>query len=198
LIARGSESALHIWRGLLAYVVYSYVLYAFFIHFNRLFLVYTGALAFSFYALVASLATQSVPLPASLPRARLAITALTVSALLFALLWLSEIVPANLAEVTPASLEEVGLIVNPVHVLDLAFVLPAMAIAAALLRNRRPAGYLLAVPLLVFAVMMGIAIEFMFIAMGELGPGAAIMGVIVVLSALAAFRLLRDLQHQNV
>lgn len=195
LVARGSSSALHIWRGLLLYVVYSYVLYAFFIHFNRWFLCYVGALGLAFYALAASISVHTAPLPARLPRTRFAQAVLTGSALLFALMWLSQIVPANIMGSVPGGLDDVGLVVNPVHVLDLALVLPAMLIAARLLHKRRPSGYLLAPPILVFAVVMGIAIEFMFYFQANSGveiviPAAIVMGLIVVLSALALLSLL--------
>jgi hypothetical protein len=51
-VAKGSVRALLVWLGLLVYIVYSYVLYAFFVHFNRLFLVYTAVLGLAFWALV--------------------------------------------------------------------------------------------------------------------------------------------------
>lgn len=195
LVARGSSTALHIWRGLLLYVIYSYLLYAFFIHFNRWFLFYVGALGLAFYGLAASISVHTVPLPAPLPRARFAQAVLTGSALLFALMWLSQIVPAALTGGVPGGLEDVGLVVNPVHVLDLALVLPAMLIAARLLRKGRPSSHLLAPPILVFAVVMGIAIEFMFYFQAGNGveivmSAAIVMGLIVVLSAVALLSLI--------
>src|SRR5262245_44773179 len=51
LAGRGSLRAWLVWLGLLFYVLYSYVLYAFFVHFNRLFLVYVSVLGLSFWAL---------------------------------------------------------------------------------------------------------------------------------------------------
>ena len=51
--------------------------------------------------------------------------------------------------------------VNPVHVLDLALVLPGMMATSVMLSRRRPAGYLFTVPLLVFSAVMGVAIEAM-------------------------------------
>src|SRR5688500_16350163 len=50
--SRGSKRALLVWAGVLVYLGYSYTLYAFFIHFNALFLVYTAALSLSFYLLI--------------------------------------------------------------------------------------------------------------------------------------------------
>jgi hypothetical protein len=202
-LVRGSQPALHVWRGLLLYVLYSYILYAFFIHFNQLFLAYVGALGFSFYALASSLAKHRVSLPEPLPRARFARAVLMASAVLFAAMWLSQIVPANLTGSVPGGLQDVGLVVNPVHVLDLALILPAMIIAATMLRTRRAAGYLLAVPVLVFAVVMGGAIEFMFLVQWRRGmeivvPAVVVMGAAVLASALAAWRLLRRLPSEGL
>ena len=54
--SRGSKPALLVWAGVLVYLAYSYTLYAFFIHFNALFLVYTAALGLSFYLLAFGIA----------------------------------------------------------------------------------------------------------------------------------------------
>src|SRR5689334_24256856 len=53
--SRGSVRAFLVWQGLLLYLAYSYVLYAFFVHFGPLFLVDVSALGLSFYALVGSI-----------------------------------------------------------------------------------------------------------------------------------------------
>jgi hypothetical protein len=63
----------------------------------------------------------------------------------FRCLWLSDIIPALLQDRTPVVLEEVGLPVNPVHVLDLAFFLPAMACVSILLWRKKALGFVLAV-----------------------------------------------------
>ena len=51
---RGSTRASLVTLGLLIYVVYSYILYAFFIHFGSWFLVYVAVLGLSTYALFGS------------------------------------------------------------------------------------------------------------------------------------------------
>ena len=51
---RGSTRASLVTLGLLIYVVYSYILYAFFIHFGPWFLVYVAVLGLSTYALFGS------------------------------------------------------------------------------------------------------------------------------------------------
>jgi hypothetical protein len=45
---------------------------------------------------------------------------------LFALIWLSEIVPALFRGAPPPSVVEAGLLTNPVHVLDLSLLLPGL------------------------------------------------------------------------
>jgi hypothetical protein len=179
---------------LLLYVIYSYVLYAFFIHFNRLFLIYIGALACAFYAFVGSLAGNARP-PIEERKFTLASNVLIACSILFALLWLTEIVPALLRDTAPPSLAEVGLIVNPVHVLDLAFVLPAMLVTALLLRRRHALGVLLATPILTFSVVMGIAIELMFFFLRRAGlpaplAPAFIMAIVILATAWAASSIL--------
>ena len=58
-----------------------------------------------------------------------------------------------------------GAPVDPVHVLDLAFILPGMIVTAVALRKRKPLGLLFAAPLLTFsAAEMGITILSMFLA----------------------------------
>ena len=96
----------------------------------------------------------------------------------------------------PPSLAEAGLPTNPVHVLDLAIVLPAMIVTGVLLRRRRPLGLLLAPVLLVFAVAMGVAIlvMFAFYALHHLPvplPAVVVVAAIVILSGVCAWRLWR-------
>ena len=53
-VNKGSVKAFLVWSGVLLYLIYAYVIYAFDVHFNRLFLVYVAILGLSFYALVGS------------------------------------------------------------------------------------------------------------------------------------------------
>ena len=90
---------------------------------------------------------------------------LVVNGLLFAFLWLLEIFNSLRAGVIPPSGGDLGFVINPVHVLDLGFILPAMIIVASLLYKRRVNGYLFAVPIITFAVTMGLAIVSMVLMM---------------------------------
>ncbi|HEY6033940.1 MAG TPA: hypothetical protein VIV58_06760 [Kofleriaceae bacterium] len=158
----GSRRARIATAGLLLYTAYAFAIYAFAVHFNALFLVYCAVLGGSTFALVATvreLAADHSPswFAAGAP---LRATYVTLYALagVFGALWLAQIVPALLAGRDPAGLAETGLVVNPVHVLDLALVLPAMVVVATGLRHGRPLALVLAPVLLVFAVMMVITI----------------------------------------
>jgi hypothetical protein len=191
LMAGGSERALLVWLGLLLYVIYSYLLYAFFVHFNRLFLVYVSALGLAFWAFVGAACSVSLDrLSSVFDRSRRYAAAalyLMASGVLFAALWLSDIVPAVAAGTAPDDVVEVGLPVNPIHVLDLAFVLPAMIVTSVLLWKRSPFGVLFAVPLMTFAAAMGAAIIGMSVVMSGRGLAepTAVVVMFVVLIAIA-------------
>lgn len=144
---RGSLRAYLALLGALAFTVYNYAIYAFSIHFGPLFLVWIAVLGLSLFALVGGLCT----LPETPVMNRFAGRAMPVAAwflmgvaALFALLWLGEIVPDLLAGNTPRSATDWNLPTNPVHVLDLAFFLPAVFASGALLLRRHPLGYLTA------------------------------------------------------
>jgi hypothetical protein len=86
--------------------------------------------------------------------------------------------------------------VNPIHVLDLALVLPAMAATGVLLWMNRPPGFLFAVPLLMFGVAMDIAIIAMAITMvrnrvsDSYGP-AVFIGVLLFASTFLLLKYLK-------
>jgi hypothetical protein len=162
-VARKSRVALVVLAGVLIYVEYSFILYALAMHFNALFLVYCAALGVGFYCLLdvglyLSLHDGSAWFAATRRRTRTVGWFLIAIAVVFAALWLSAIIPALRDGQPPAALAEAGLITNPVHVLDLAIVLPGLAISGALLLARRPSGFLLAPIMLVFNVAMTVAI----------------------------------------
>src|SRR4029453_13084233 len=127
----GSLRAVLVVLGLLIYLVYSYVLYAFFVHFNLQFPIYVATLGTSFWALVGIVHDVRHDQIRELFEGTTGggqSVYLMISALLFGVLWMSSIASSIMSGDTPRELVEVGLTVNPVHVLDLAFVLPAMVV----------------------------------------------------------------------
>jgi len=200
--ARGSLRAVLVLLGLLFYVIYSYVLYAFFVHFNALFPIYVAVLGLSFYASVGMLMEMDSIAVRSLfaaKRGRAASAYLMASGVAFAILWLASIASAIAAGGTPPDVIEAGLPVNPVHVLDLAFVLPGMIVTSVLLWRRRPFGFLLAVPLTTFAAAMCLAIVGMMLFMRTRGlpaPAALIAGLVVASGLAVALTI--DLLRPSV
>jgi len=189
-----------VWLGSLVYFIYAFAIYAFGVHFGSLFLAYVAVLGLSFHAFAGTLAALDVAaVTAPLrdhPARNGAGNLLIAISVMFAGLWLAEDVPHVLANTPPPSLAETGLLTNPVHVLDLAIVLPAMIVAGVQTKRRRPWGLLLAPALLVFTVAMGFAILALFAMSAAHGlpvaaPAVVMVAAVVLLGGGFAVRLLR-------
>jgi hypothetical protein len=187
LAGRGSDRARLVWLGVLTYLVYTYLIYAFHVRFNPLFLVYVALLGLSLYALIGGLATTDFAAVrarfAGRTPVRTASVLLAALAVLFYLAWLGEVVPALLEGSMPQSVADAGTPTGAAHVLDMAWILPAMLLTAVWLWRRRPAGYVLAGVLLAFASLMTLAITAMMVAMNLYGEPvgfgmAALFGVL--------------------
>lgn len=181
---RGSLRAYLAWLGVIAYSAYSYLLYAGWVHFGGLFPLYVLTFGLSTYVLIGGLAAldparvrAAFPAP-GVPRG--VGTVLVALGGLFALLWLSEIVPALLTGSVPEALVVAGLSSNPVWVLDLGIVLPGMILAGWSLRRGRPLGHLLAAPLLAFGVVMSVAIVGIFVALSAVGEPVAVVPALMI------------------
>ena len=185
--------------GCLLYFVYAFAIYAFGVHFGALFLAYVAVLGLSFHAFAGTLAALDVaavvvPLHDHPGRTGAGYLLIAIG-VLFAGLWLGEDVPHVLANTPPPGLAEAGLLTNPVHVLDLAIVLPAMIVAGVQMKRQRPWGLFMAPVLLVFTVTMGVAILALFAMSAAHGlpvavPALGAVAAIVLLSGGAAVRLL--------
>ena len=205
LVNKGSVKAFLVWSGVLLYLIYAYVIYAFDIHFNRLFLVYVAILGLSFYALVSLVIHLRLDeLKASFSatsKARAVSVFLLVLGILFYLLWFSEEIPALLTGQIPPSVTTANVPTNPVHVLDLGLYLPAMIITAVLLWRRKLVGFLLAGPLLVFSILTGTAILAIFLVMSTRGMPTSIaveafFAIIIVVSLVLSVLYVREVKEQ--
>lgn len=139
--------------GVLAFTVYNYAIYAFSIHFGPLFLLWVAVLGLSGFSLAGTAATLSTAIRRERvagPGVHLSGWFLIAAAVVFAVLWLSEIVPDLLAGRPSTSAANWKVPTDPVHVLDLAFFLPAVFISGSLLLRRHPAGGATAAGSLVF------------------------------------------------
>ena len=181
-----------IWLGALTYLVYTYVIYAFHVRFNSLFLVYVALLGCALYALIGGLATtdfagirsrftQDTPV-------RTVSIFLAVVAVFFYFSWLGEVVPALLGGGEPQSVVTNGTPTNGVHVLDMAWMLPAMGLTAIWLWRGLALGYVLAGVLLTFMSLLLLAIMGMVVSMNlhdqPVAPAMAVVFGVVAATSL--------------
>jgi hypothetical protein len=201
LAGRGSARARLVWLGALAYVLYTYAIYAFHVRFNPLFLVYVALLGLSLYALIGGLATTDfAALRARFARGTpvKALSAfLAAVTALFAVVSLREIVPALLAGGVPPSVADTGTPTGSPHILDLAWMLPALGLTALWLWRGRPLAYALAGAQLAFLSLMTLAIGAMMVAVHLHGEPAApgMAAVFAAFSAASAGMLAWYLRH---
>ena len=153
LLARGVTIALVFWLGALGSIAYQSVLFLFGVPFNSFFFAYVAMLSLSVWSTI-SLAGR-IPVERAGRQigvrapVRLVAAYLLVNAALFGALWLGSTVPPVLSGQPPAFLEGTGMLTGPVQILDFAFTLPLMTLAAVLLWRRRAWGYVLSGALLV-------------------------------------------------
>jgi len=162
LYYKGNRKCMFIWGGLLVYIFYAYVIYCFALPFNSLFLVYCAVLGFSFYSLTYFLLTNINEPIKEWYKNNVPIKTVSrffiIIAFLFYFVWLKEIIPSLITGETTQSVIENGFLTNPIHVLDIAFFLPALLITAILLLKDNKYGLLLAPILLAFTIFMALAI----------------------------------------
>lgn len=193
--------------GFLAFTVYNYAIYVFSIHFGPLFLIWVVVLGLSTFALAGSLAALNTP-DVDTRFGGAAVRSpgwlLIIVAVLFTLLWLSEIVPDLVSGRNSTSARDWDAPTNPVHVLDLAFFLPAVGVVGVLLLRGHRIGYVAAPGALVWVVLTSLPIlltPFVAQARGEV-PGWPVLvpiGTLVVVTSVILWRLLRTGdQHSSV
>lgn len=191
---KGSQRAGLVWLGTLLYLVYAFVVYAVAVHLNRLFLVYVAVLGLSAWAVIFTVGHVRggvTRYPQGRPRT-VAAWVIIATGVMFAGLWLSELVPALLTGEVPASLTEAGLWVNPIHVIDLSMVLPGFIISGVAALQGRAHGLFWLAPWLVFSVLMGTSIIAAMVLMMVGGATdtvpATVMVTVVVAASLLAVR----------
>ncbi len=162
LAARGSLRAQVVWLGVVGHILYMYVIYAFDVAFNPLFLVYVAALSLAVWSLVALLVRIDPRAVGArhgpgLPVRTISLYLIGVAAL-FALTWLKDIVPAIMGNTTPASLARTAQVTNPVEVLDLSLFLPFAVLSGIWLWQQRPWGDVLAGMALTTMTLVGLSV----------------------------------------
>ncbi|HVN94714.1 MAG TPA: hypothetical protein VMT38_13520 [Terracidiphilus sp.] len=186
---RGSAPARLIWLGTQGYLFYNFVIYAFGVHFNAMVFVYCATLGLCFYATIFSIPLISLEQVAQAyaphaPRKTIASTFL-VLVLPTVIFDLREDVGALMDGIVPQSIVAANQPVNYVHILDLAFLLPSLSIAAVLLLRRKPAGYALAPALLALLAIMSVELAVIMYGMGRMGAFPVFYPAIVSFAVLA-------------
>lgn len=148
---RGSRRAFVVWCAVLVFIAYYISFYVFGYTYTVFYPLQLALLGLSVYSLIGLLAGVDLPAFAAGVDARMPVRTLAVIlliALLFVPLWGSILAH----DIQAAQPRDTAL----VFVLDLVFLLPAIAIAAVQLWQRRPFGYLLGGILLIKAAVSGI------------------------------------------
>lgn len=202
---RGSAASYLVWLGFVTFTVYNYAIYTFAIHFGPLFLLWVAVLGASLFTLVGgaySLDANAVANALDYRKERLAAGFLMLTAVIFAALWLSDIVPALVDGTAPVAATDVNLPTNPVHVLDLAIFLPLVAVVGGSLWQRRPLGYAAAPAMLVFLALTGLPILATVFVAGARGndPAWQLLGPIGTITAVSialTWLLVRSLRRRR-
>ncbi len=200
---RKSKVGILMWGGTLFYIIYTFIIYCFDVHFNSLFLFYCLTLGLSFYSFVYFLLMYFKEPVADWFNDKVPVKTvgiyIIILAALFYLLWLSEVIPAMINGKAPESIAEIGLFTNPVHAIDLSVCLPALIISGIFLLKRKTLGFLLAPVFLIFMILMDITIVVMIIVENIRGLGEdytfmVVMSILAVISVVMLFKFLRSIK----
>ena len=190
LVYQKKEVGVLLWSGIIFYLIYTFVIYAFGVHFNQLFIVYCLILGLAFYVFIYFLLTFSrhqvkAWFSNKIPRQVIGFYFIVLGAL-FYMLWLMEILPANISNTTPQIIIDTELLVNPIHALDLSVCLPGIIIVGILLLQKKDLGFLLAPTILVFFILMDLTIGVLTFVMNIRGLTSN-MNLILIMTILAIF-----------
>lgn len=191
MMRRNKKIATLIFGGLIFYILYSFIIYSMGVHFNLMFLVYcltlgTSSYVFIFYFYSLSRLDVRAWFHDKTPNQGLAILFIVVAAMFYTL-WLKDIVPAIIKNEVPRSVTDYDLLVNPVHVIDIAFALPGLIITAVLLLRKHNLGYILAPIVLVFVIVLTISLAAMVIMtrIKGISEDASIAIIFIILSVVS-------------
>lgn len=189
---RGSLRGYVVWLGALGFHLYTWASYVAMLTFNPFFLGYTALFSLSLFTFVGGVVGLDATAVKRRLKGRLPIRLLcgyvVVMVALISVGWLSDVVPATLADETPERIVVSELPTNVIYVLDLAVILPGALITAWWLWNRRPWGYVFIGVLLVKLASIGLAVLSMAARMHLAGQDVAVAeaSVFGFLTAVAA------------
>jgi len=197
-----SKLAAFLLGGTLAYIMYSFVIYSMGIHFNQLFLLYIATFGLSLFAFILYMNDMFKQDIASWfknpPRKAIGIYLIFVAVVFYAL-WLKSVIPALINNTIPEDVSNYDLLVNPVHVLDMAFALPSLITGGILIMKGKDKGYLIAGLSLVFMIILTIALAGMVIMLVIRGISedytiATVFGILTITSLVFTILLLKNLK----
>lgn len=190
-----------IFAGTELYIIYTFLIYCFSLHFNYLFLVYCSVLGLSVYSFIYCLAFFNLTEAKNWNNERVPVKLIGIyliaKGILFYFLWLSDIIPAILHNTIPAVIAENGLFTNPVYVIDISLILPGFIIAGINLMKRISIGFLLAPVMLLFGALMSVSIAVLVVVMNQRGieDSFTVAWLMVLLSSTAIFLLYLFFRH---
>ena len=175
----------------LAYLVYTYAIFAFQVVVGPLTPLHIAILGLSTWGLalcLIELARAAAVVPLRLPR-RSSAGFLALLVIAFGGLWISQIGQAITSGSLPPSITDLGVPTSAVYALDLAFVLPVFVLATSwLMQGARPA-QALAFGCLIFSALMAVSIFGLFVMQAAHGhleePGSAIPFAVIAAAAAA-------------
>ena len=189
---RGSPGGRFVAIAAMGYLAYSYAIYAFSVVINPMTPVHIAILAFATWSLVLAVfglddATVDRAAGFRLPR-RTTGGFLILVAALFAMLWLGQIAGAITSGQLPSAVSDLHLPTSAVYVLDLAFAVPLITLAAVWLIRRDRRGPASAVAGLGFLTILGLSVLAIFAFDGAAGiavevPPVAIFGAVTLTAA---------------
>jgi hypothetical protein len=190
--ARGSRRGLVIWGAVLVYTAYYYAFYVFDNFYTVLYPLYLAIMGLSVYSLIALLAGVDLAVFARGVDVRMPVrtlAAILLVALLFVPIW-GSMLAHDIEMQQPRS-------VALVFVLDLCFLLPAIAFAAVQLWQRRPFGYLVSGILLIKAAVSGILLTVGTLWGAQLGLSFAVeeLGMYLFLAVAGSAGVVLYLRH---
>ena len=187
--------AICLWRGAtgtgrlialaaLGYLAYTYAIFGFSVAINAMTPIHFAVLGLSvwslvLYVIVMSRAGQLSEVGSRLPRRATAAFLLAV-AVLFGMMWLSQIAIAIATGKPTDELSSLGLSSNPVYTLDLAFALPLLVIAGIQLLRRWPRAPELGLVAVGWVALMGLGVLAIFAFDAASGAAVPIPVVVVI------------------
>jgi hypothetical protein len=187
-----SRTAFLLWGGIVFYLTYTFAIYSFDVHFNRLFIVYCISAGLSFYSSIYFVLTAFKEKVNGFSKRKRAtsftgVYFLAVS-VFFYVLWLIDIVAAISNDTLPKDLSDSGLPTNPVQVIDLAVFLPAVFITGILILKRKDVGLVIAPAVLTFFILMNITIGSIAVVM-KLASLPADFSITIIMAMMTLFSL---------